>query len=80
MLDPTRPYDQSLFEALRRKRKELADEANVPPYVIFSDKSLIDMCARLPTTRDEFSGIFGVGAKKLETYADIFIRLIGENT
>ena len=69
-------YDQGLFEVLRRKRKELADKKNVPPYVIFPDKSLIEMSAVLPQTKEELSKIFGVGAKKLETYGDVFVQLI----
>ncbi len=69
-------YDQNLFETLRAKRKELADRKGVPPYVIFPDKSLIDMAARRPKTIEEFSTIFGVGAKKLEAYGEIFLRVI----
>ncbi len=72
-------FDDSLFQILRRKRKELADEANLPPYVIFSDKSLIDMAARLPQNKEDFSGIFGVGAKKLESYGDIFLGIIRDH-
>ncbi len=69
-------YDQELFEILRAKRKELADDEGVPPYIIFSDKSLIDMCQRRPRTTAEFAQVYGVGQLKLAKYADIFIRLI----
>lgn len=70
--------DEELFNILRVKRKELADRRGVPPYVIFSDKSLIDMCERLPRTHEEFSMVFGVGNQKLKKYGDIFMKLIKE--
>lgn len=69
-------HDPDLFEKLRAKRKELADQAGVPPYIIFSDKSLIDMCQRKPKTKEEFSRVFGVGEQKLKRFSDIFIHLI----
>jgi ATP-dependent DNA helicase RecQ len=69
-------YDTTLFEKLRSKRKELADTSGVPPYIIFSDKSLIDMCQRRPKTRAEFSKVFGVGEQKLEKYSAVFIHAI----
>ncbi len=73
-------YDKSLFDVLRAKRKELADRKGVPPYVIFSDKSLVDMCQRLPKDKNEFAQIFGVGEQKLKKFGDIFIDLINRNT
>ena len=69
-------YDTTLFEKLRSKRKELADKTGVPPYIIFSDKSLIDMCHRKPRTKTEFAEVFGVGVQKLEKFGPIFIRVI----
>jgi len=69
-------YNQDLFEALRAKRKELADRKGVPPYVIFPDKSLIDMAARRPQTIEDFAAIFGVGAKKQEAYGEVFLRVV----
>lgn len=68
--------DQYLFERLRAKRKELADLKGVPPYVIFSDKSLIDMCQRMPKTKAQFAQVFGVGEQKLERYGNMFLHLI----
>ncbi len=68
--------DTALFEVLRSKRKELADRRGVPPYVIFSDKSLLDMCERRPKNLREFAQVFGVGDQKLKKYGEIFIRLI----
>ncbi len=69
-------YDTALFNKLRDKRKELADKLGVPPYIIFSDKSLIDMCHRRPTTKEEFAQIFGVGEQKLRRFSAAFIRVI----
>jgi len=73
-------YDTSLFEKLRCLRKELADSNGVPPYIIFSDKSLIDMCHRKPKTRSEFAQVFGVGAQKLEKFSEAFISVIKKGT
>lgn len=67
-----------LFESLRIVRKKLADEANVPPFVIFSDKSLRDMCAKKPTSKQGFLDINGVGENKLEKYGDVFLKAIAE--
>ncbi len=69
-------YDPPLFEALRKKRKELADQANLPPFTIFHDRTLKEMAARMPGTRDELAGIYGIGAAKLEKYGDIFLEVI----
>lgn len=69
-------YDKRLFEKLRQVRKMLAEKAAVPPFVIFSDASLIEMAAYLPTTETEFLAINGVGQKKLESYGDVFIDAI----
>jgi ATP-dependent DNA helicase RecQ len=69
-------HDTDLFEKLRTLRKELADRAGVPPYIIFSDKSLVDMCSRRPRTKEEFALVFGVGEQKLKRFSDIFIRAI----
>lgn len=65
-----------MFEELRVLRKRLAEEANVPPFVIFSDKTLQDMCARRPKDEDEFLKVSGVGANKLEKYGEAFLAII----
>lgn len=71
-------YDHELFNILRKRRTQIAARKRVPPYVIFSDKSLIDMSKRMPTTKAEFSITFGVGAVKLQKYGEEFMRLIRE--
>jgi len=73
-------YDESLFQALRTLRKRLADEKNVPPFVIFSDASLAEMAANKPTTGAAFLEINGVGEHKLNVYGEVFLDLIKEVT
>jgi ATP-dependent DNA helicase RecQ len=70
--------DDSLWQALKAKRLELAHEQGVPPYVIFHDSTLIEMQSIKPKTRDEFATISGVGQRKLERYGEIFIKVINE--
>jgi len=69
-------HDRTLFELLRRKRKELADRQHVPPYVIFSDKSLIEMATFFPQRRESMLNINGVGDVKLSRYGNVFLHLI----
>ncbi len=72
-------YDHDLFERLRALRKRLADEEGVPPFVIFSDVSLAEMAASLPTTLEAMHGIHGVGDYKLERYGQLFLEEIRRN-
>ena len=72
------PVDEALFERLRELRRRLAGEQSVPAYVVFADRSLADMAARQPATRDEFLACHGVGAAKLERYGDEFLAAIAE--
>ena len=69
-------YDEKLFEELRALRKRLADDRDVPPFVVFSDASLRHMAAVLPQSLDEFSGVHGVGGAKLEQYGADFVDAI----
>jgi ATP-dependent DNA helicase RecQ len=69
-------YDRGLFERLRAKRKEIADRQNVPPYVIFSDRSLIEMATYFPQRRDTFLDISGVGVTKLNRFGNVFLAVI----
>jgi ATP-dependent DNA helicase RecQ len=70
------PHDP-LFEALRARRRELAAEAGVPPYVIFHDSTLREMAELRPATLAALARISGVGAAKLERYGAAFVELIG---
>ncbi|MBE9559040.1 MAG: DNA helicase RecQ [Proteobacteria bacterium] len=70
------PQAQELLLELKKLRLHLAQEREVPAYVIFSDKTLIDMAARRPANREAFAEVFGVGQAKLEQFADIFLEAI----
>jgi len=70
------PADQSLFEALRKRRKEIADRLDLPPYVIFHDATLQQMAEHRPKTEAELLSINGVGEAKLERYGDAFLEII----
>lgn len=67
-----------LFEKLRGLRRVIAEEHRVPPFIIFSDTTLKDMCAKLPVASDEMLDVSGVGKFKLDKYGDRFIELIKE--
>jgi len=75
---PTGRFDAALFEKLRALRKRLSEASQVPPYVIFSDKTLQEMCRRYPGTPAELRGISGVGDVKLERYGEAFLAAIQE--
>jgi len=68
--------DAALFEALRRRRSELARQQRVAAYVVFADKTLIDMARRKPSTAAEMSAVHGVGEAKLRQYGAIFLEVI----
>ncbi|MBA8909500.1 DNA helicase RecQ [Aminobacter ciceronei] len=68
--------DQDLFQALRRKRTEIARAQNVPPYVIFHDKTLIELAAARPASRAEMASVPGVGEAKLDRYGPAFLEVI----
>jgi len=72
-------YDKALFAKLRKLRKSIADEEGLPPYVVFSDATLIDMAEILPTSYGEMLAVNGVGQRKLDKYADPFLDLIQEH-
>jgi ATP-dependent DNA helicase RecQ len=73
------PVNDPLFEALRTRRRELAQEAGVPPYVIFHDSVLREMAAVRPTTLHALGRLTGVGQRKLDAYGEPFLRVIREN-
>ncbi|GFE64754.1 DNA helicase RecQ [Litoreibacter roseus] len=72
--------DAPLLSALKAKRRALAEAARVPAYVIFNDKTLIEMAETRPTTLDEFARIGGVGTKKLENFGTAFLEVITGDT
>lgn len=72
-------YDRKLFAKLRKLRKSIADEDNIPPYVVFSDATLLEMAERLPMTAEDMLDINGVGHRKLERFGAPFMTLIREH-
>jgi ATP-dependent DNA helicase RecQ len=68
--------DAPLLSALKAKRRGLAEAAKVPAYIIFNDKTLIEMAEKRPTNLDAMAGISGIGAKKLDSYGDAFLEVI----
>lgn len=75
--------DEGLFEALRALRTEIAREEGVPPYIVFSDKTLVSMCMVKPGTKQEMLSVSGVGEFKFEKYGERFLGCVkaevGEN-
>jgi ATP-dependent DNA helicase RecQ len=70
--------DAPLLSALKAKRRALAEEARVPAYIIFNDRTLIEMAQKRPNTLDDMANINGVGAVKLEKYGTDFIAVISK--
>ena len=70
------PVGDLLFERLRALRRDLAEEAGVPPYVIFHDSTLREMASERPATPSALGRITGVGARKLEAYGDAFLSVL----
>jgi ATP-dependent DNA helicase RecQ len=68
--------DQELYHLLRKKRMELAERQGVPAYIIFGDRSLKEMASLKPVTKEAFAAVFGVGERKVEMYAEMFIEII----
>ncbi|WP_458736059.1 DNA helicase RecQ [Zobellella taiwanensis] len=72
----SRAEDRALFKELRQLRKQLAEEADVPPYVVFSDATLTELARYRPKTESELLGINGVGMRKLERFGAAFLALL----
>ncbi|MEM6308526.1 MAG: DNA helicase RecQ [Pseudomonadota bacterium] len=71
-----REEDAPLLSALKAKRRALAEAAKVPAYIVFNDRTLIEMAEKRPNSLDDLASISGVGAKKLQTYGDAFLSVI----
>ena len=76
MIDDLKEGDQDLYLQLKELRKTIAAKRTVPAYIIFSDKSLVDMALNKPITLEEFGEIFGVGEEKKKKFGKQFIELI----
>ncbi len=71
-------YDKVLFEILRKKRKEIADTSQIPPYTIFHDTSLIEMSYYYPQSRQSMLNMIGLGETKYDKYGKVFMDIISE--
>ena len=69
-------YDRELFALLRKKRKEIADTANIPPYVVFTDRTLVEMSHYYPQSAESLLKMSGVGQARLERFGSAFLLLI----
>ncbi len=67
---------KALFELLRTERMELARKQSVPPFIICSDKTLKDMCAKLPRSSADMEAVYGMGAQKIQSYGSTFAEII----
>lgn len=74
--DVEKNYEKDLFEQLRKKRKELADQQAVPPYAIFPDTTLMEMSYYFPQSTDNLTPIYGVGTVKKKKYGMDFLKII----
>jgi ATP-dependent DNA helicase RecQ len=73
------PVGDPLFDALRALRRDLAQEAGVPPYVVFHDATLREMAAARPSSLEELGEIGGVGTRKLEAYGEAFLNVLRQH-
>lgn len=69
-------YDKRLFKELRALRKQIAEDEEVPPYVVFNDATLVEMAQLMPMTEEEMLAVNGVGHRKLERFGEAFMDLI----
>ena len=70
--------DADLFDELRSLRRKLADEHNVPAYIICSDATLRGLCRKRPATREDLLEVTGIGEKKADAYGEAFLAAIAE--
>ncbi|MFT7879302.1 MAG: DNA helicase RecQ [Sulfurimonas sp.] len=71
-------YDVVLFDKLRDLRAEIAEHNGIPPYIVFSDKTLKDLSAKKPLTKEEMLEVHGIGEVKYERYGEAFLTLLNE--
>jgi ATP-dependent DNA helicase RecQ len=77
-VDDEEPFDRELFDRLRELRQEIASEQGVPPYVVFSDKTLRELSRHRPADREAMLAIHGIGEVKFERYGERFLELLEE--
>jgi len=70
-------YDAEIFEQLKGLRREIAQTNNIPPYIVFSDKTLKELSIKLPRSKEEMLEVHGIGEVKFERYGEEFLELLG---
>jgi ATP-dependent DNA helicase RecQ len=78
--DELTPKGYALFNELKKLRLSIAKEENMPPYIIFSDRTLVDMCVKMPFTKEQMLAVNGVGENKYARYGERFIQCIVDCT
>ena len=73
-------YDQTIFDQIKALRREIAQTNNIPPYIVFSDKTLKELSLKLPQSKQEMLEIHGIGEVKFERYGEEFLELLGSVT
>ena len=71
-------YDAELYDKLRTLRTQIASEQGIPPYIVFSDKTLKDLSAKVPQTKEEMLDVHGIGEVKFERYGEAFLEVLNE--
>jgi len=77
-VDDLDEYQKELYALLKAKRLEIAREEKVPPYIVFTDRTLLDMCVKAPQTKEEMLKVGGVGENKFGKYGRQFLECITE--
>lgn len=72
--------DRELFGKLKSLRMSIARQHNLPPYVIFHDRTLIEIALKKPTSLDEFATISGIGQSKREKYGPLFLKVVADDS
>jgi ATP-dependent DNA helicase RecQ len=71
-------YDVQMYDRLRDLRSQIASENGIPPYIVFSDKTLKDLSAKKPATKEDMLAVHGIGEVKFERYGEVFLRALQE--
>jgi ATP-dependent DNA helicase RecQ len=71
-------YDVEIYDKLRELRSQIASENGIPPYIVFSDKTLKDLSAKKPATKEDMLEVHGIGEVKFERYGELFLELLNE--
>ena len=77
-MDDLDEYQKELYALLKAKRLEIAREEKVPPYIVFTDRTLLDMCVKASQTKEEMLKVSGVGENKFGKYGRQFLECITE--